>query len=355
MTNDAGKILGFWVRILLVFSLSTAMPAWAAVTITDEMGRRFEFKAPPKRIVVFSHYASEVICALGESGRIVGISNPGHAFLPELQKKPSIGKSTVDPTLEKIVELGPDLIISYQWTRKEVIARLEQWGIPVICFRVWTMDEVKSFISQMGSLLNRQERASELLGYIQSRTDRIESVTRSLREHEKPKVFMEVFVPYQTSPSGSYAMETPWGKYIYKCPMQIQLEIAGAVNCVGKRSSNSLVMSPEWVVEHNPDVFLKIPWSGTDADRTVDKMKRLRNEVLNRVELKDLTPVKQGKTFVINPILCAGPLQVVGIYYYAKWFHPELFSDISPRSFHQDMMRRFWGIELKGTWGYPEP
>lgn len=347
-------MFGFRVQILLVFLLSAATPAWSALSFIDEMGRRIEFEAAPARIVIFSPYAAEVICALGEGQRIVGLINPEHAFLPKLRKKPSIGKSSVEPSLEKIVELRPDLVIAYQWTKKEVIARLDEWRIPVLCCRVWTMDEVKSFIEQAGSLLKRQERASELSEYIQDRTGRIERVTRALGEHEKPKVFMEVFNPYRTSRAGSYAMATPWGKFMYESPMQLQLEVAGAVNCVGEQSGNAPAMSPEWVVEHRPDIFLKIPMSGTEADRTAAAMKSLRDEILNRVELKDLAPVKQGKTFVIQPALCAGPRQVVGIYYYTKWFHPGLFPGISPKSLHQDMLQRFWGIELKGTWGYPD-
>jgi len=346
----------FAVLHTLITVLNGPCPALAETSVTDEMGRRVVFQVRPKRIIVLTGYPAEVLCALGEGERIVGISNPEDEFLPEIRKIPSVGKSAVNPNLEILYELKPDLVIAYQWTKKEVIEQLETWGIPVLCYRVWTMEEVNNFIIQMGELFGREDRAKELQTFIVTRLSLIEEVTRHLQPSELPEVFMEVFNPYQTTPAGKSAMQTPWGKFMYESPMQVQMNLAGGINCVGKQPTNSPRMSPEWLVEKNPDIFIKVPLSGAaGVGISAESMKKLRDEIVERAEIKRLAPVLKNKIFVIHPRLCAGPRQIVGICYYAKWFHPGRFDVLSPRAIHAEMLKRFWGIELQGVWGYPEP
>jgi len=133
----------------IVADAGPALPKASATTVftfTDEMGTEFTFPQSPKRLVVLTAYPAEVLYALGAGDRIVGICNPENEFLPEMRHKQSVGKSAVNPNLERIYELSPDLVIAYQWTKKDVIEQLEKWDIPVACCRVWTMNEADCFI-----------------------------------------------------------------------------------------------------------------------------------------------------------------------------------------------------------------
>ena len=53
------------------------------------------------------------------------------------------------------------------------------------------------------------------------------------------------------------------------------------------------------------------------------------------------------------------PRFVVGIAYWAKWFHPELFSNLDPQEIHQeyltDFMRIDYDLSEHGVFAYPEP
>jgi iron complex transport system substrate-binding protein len=53
------------------------------------------------------------------------------------------------------------------------------------------------------------------------------------------------------------------------------------------------------------------------------------------------------------------PRFVVGAAYWAKWFHPELFSELDPQDIHQEYLTDFLGIDYdldeQGVFVYPEP
>jgi iron complex transport system substrate-binding protein len=38
--------------------------------------------------------------------------------------------------------------------------------------------------------------------------------------------------------------------------------------------------------------------------------------------------------------------------YLAKWFHPSLFEDIDPAAIHEQMIQKFFGVELDGVFAY---
>ncbi len=40
--------------------------------------------------------------------------------------------------------------------------------------------------------------------------------------------------------------------------------------------------------------------------------------------------------------------------YMGKWFHPDLFEDVDPAAVEKEMLEKFYGMEMEGTWAYPE-
>ena len=345
--------LFFFLYLLVNFGI--APPVWSAL-LMDEMGREVTVNKPPERLIVLTSYPAELLCALGVGDKIVGVCKPERHFLPEIQQKISVGMSAVTPSLEKIFELNPDLVIAYQWTNRDIINKLEKLNIPVICAGAWTMQQIDLFMRQMGGLFEKRERAEELWGFMQKIPLMIQTRTRLLNDSDKPSVFMEGTTPYQTTAVGQHPMETPWGTFMFESPMQHQMALAGGLNCVGRQPVKAPRVSPEWVVEKDPDVFLKIAVAGTkSAVVSSEFMDTMRDEFMGREELKSMTAVENGRVYVIHPRLCAGPMQVIGGCYYAKWLHPHLFRDLNPSTLHREMLEKFWGTRLKGAWGAPYP
>ena len=326
----------------------------ATVMLMDEMGREVRLDKPPERLIVLTSYPAEILCALGVGDKIVGVCKPERHFLPEIQKKNSVGMSAVTPSLEKIVELNSDLVIAYQWTNKEIVKKLEKLNIPVLCSGTWTMKQMDLFIRQMGEIFGKKERAEAVWGFMQGLSLMIQARTRLLDDSEKPAVFMEGTTPYRTMAVGQNPMETPWGTFMFESPMQHQMTLAGGINCVGRQPVKAPQVSPEWVVEKDPDVFVKIAFLGTkNAIVSSEFMEKVRDELMRREEFGSMKAVKNGRVYVIHPRLCAGPMQVIGGCYYARWLHPHLFQDMNPGAVHREMLEIFWGIKIQGAWGVP--
>jgi iron complex transport system substrate-binding protein len=351
-------------RLLILTAVFLVIAAWfkpaagasTAITITDEVKRNIELSLPVERLVILTTYPSEIIYALGAWDKVVGICNPQNHFLPEIQKTTSVGRSAVDPNLEKIIELNPDLVIAYQWTKTETVKKLERLNIPVVCVGAWTIKQIHLFIGQMGKLFGKKKRAMQLQTFLNQTNQLIQARTQFLGNTEKPTVFLEGTVPYQTTAVGQNSMNTPWGKFMFESPMQLQVDIAGGVNCVGKQPVKAPKMSPEWLVEKNPDIIIKIPFSkirGTIVSN--ESLKNARDKLIRRSGWQYLKAVQNNNVYIIHPRLCAGLSQVIGACYYAKWFHPDRFSDLNPTSIHKEMLKKFWGVAIEGAWGFPYP
>jgi len=52
--------------------------------------------------------------------------------------------------------------------------------------------------------------------------------------------------------------------------------------------------------------------------------------------------------------LSGSPRDVVLLCYYAKWLYPRLFADLDPAAVHREIMEKFYKLEYKGIWVYPE-
>jgi len=325
------------------------------IVVMDELGRKVKLPSNPKRIVVLTSYPAEVICALGAGERIIGLCKPENEDFPELRQKESVGKSAVTPNLEKILELQPDVVIAYQWTKKDYIDKLEKCNIPVLCFRAWTFTEVAFFTEQMGKMLNKQERAKELCQFVQSKIDTIKERTKDLKEESKPTIFYETFTAYQSTSVGKKPLETAWGTFMYDNPDQVKLDLVGGINCVGAQPAKSPILNAEWVIEKNPTIIIKVPRiTESIAIPSNEDMEKIRKEIMQREGLQKVKAVQEGKVYILHSKMCAGPRQIIGLYYYAKWLQPNLFHDLDPITLHKEMLKKFWGLEMEGTWGYPE-
>lgn len=95
-----------------------------------------------KRIVTLNSDVLEVICALGGADLVVGVSDTAK-FPPLVKEKPRVGEAFT-PSVEKIVELQPDVVFGYnRFLKPELARQVEQAGIPLVsldCYKIETME-----------------------------------------------------------------------------------------------------------------------------------------------------------------------------------------------------------------------
>ncbi len=299
-----------------------------------------EVSRPPGRIVSLTPSASELICILGGMDKIVGRDDHS-SFPPGLNEKPPLGsgiRGTI--RIEEVLDLDPDVVVAGRRLPPETVEVMDAAGIPMLL--VGTSCETDSLIKNvrsLGEMMNANEKAGELVGFIQRYRDLVLSRTRDLDVEDKPRVYHEcAFGKYKTTGSGTAA--------------DLCIDLAGGLNIAEDELLDEQVVSGDWVAGKNPNVIIsQVSSSVLPAE---DPLKGKRDEILSRPELKRTDAVRSEKVYVSHLSLRRGPRLIGYLLYLARWFHPSLFEDIDPAAVEREMLRRFYGISLEGIWTYPE-
>jgi iron complex transport system substrate-binding protein len=304
--------------------------------------------SPPERIVSLTPSASELICLLGGMDKIVGRDDHS-SFPPGLDGKPALG-SGVRKTIRvgEVLDLNPDVVVAGRWLPPETFEKIESAGVPVVI--VGTSCEMESLISNvqaLGEMVDSREKAEELVDFIQRYVNLVLSRTRGLEIDDKPRVYHEcAFGKYKTTGAGTAA--------------DLCIALAGGMNIACDEGANiacdeapaKSVVRGDWVAENNPDII--ISQVSSLVSPTKEALREKRDEILSRSELKEIDAVRNGKVYVSHLSLRRGPRLVGYLLYLARWFHPDLFEDVDPATVERELLQKFYGIDLEGTWTYPE-
>lgn len=157
--------------------------------VRDPVGREVRVPQRIEAIVSLAPSITEIVFALGQGTRLRGVTL--HCdFPPEAGKLPKIG-SYIHPDLEKIVSLRPDLCIGTKdGNPAETVGKLENLGIPVFIVNPRDLESVMTTILELGSLIDADEKAEDLVTSMKNRIVRIqEGVSKA---SERPRVFFQI-------------------------------------------------------------------------------------------------------------------------------------------------------------------
>jgi len=306
------------------------------VTIVDYTGKSVEVPSPVETVISLSSYASEILCALDGEDKIIGRDSYS-TYPPDLDDVPIVGQSSYSPSIELILELDPDVVIADTMLSDDNREKIESGGVPVIVVRSGDPERTMTIIRDLGTILDKNERADELVDFIDRYHTTVEERTADLDEDDKPVVLGEWSSPWKAATSG-----TGFGD---------KIEAAGGTNIAADETPGTyVVVSSEWVAERNPDVII---FQKSGKNNTLEDLVETRDEILSRPGLSDVDAVKDGRVYVVTSGIMGGAPSIISDLYFAKWFHPDLFEDIDPEEVHEELTREFFGLELEGAYVYP--
>ena len=148
---------------------SPALPP--KIEVTDEVGRRIVVPVPVRRIVSLAPNLTETIYALGAQDRLVGVTDFCD-YPPEAQQKTHVG-GAVNPSIEQIVALKPDLVLAQANTmnRRETVDALESLGITVYSANANSVEGILASTSRIAEVIGAGEPAAILLQSLRARLD----------------------------------------------------------------------------------------------------------------------------------------------------------------------------------------
>lgn len=252
------------------------------------------------RIVSLNPSATEIITSLGAGDWLCGVTQ--FCPFPEiLTDNTNIG-TILDPDVEKIVSLGPDIVFATrEGNRESSMNALRAAGVDV-----FVLDEIKSFndiydrISVIGELLGKEKNARSLVSKMKRRIGRVK---RKIGDKEPLNVFLQL---------GAEPIVTVNKDTI----MNEMVEIAGGQNIAKDVPMRYPKYSREDVVMKDPDAIIIVAM-GAFGVKALKKWKAYE-------------PMKAAKKNMIciidSNIVChMGPRLVEGVEEMAVFLHPEIF------------------------------
>lgn len=255
----------------------------------DSFGNRIPLKEYDK-IIVCDPSAVEIFYLIGGEDKISAISKTKiNKIYPEEKTSKLVSVGTITkPSIEKIMELNPDLVILNPMGAK-IETMLKEYKIPYFIDRSVTFDEIFLKTKIYGIFTGREKEADKL---IEEKRGKIESIRKEAEKRDKK---LKGLILYSSSPMVSFASDT--------IPAEI-FRLLNIENPADKYFGNSRIFSTEMILEENPDIII-----GTMKVKSVD------NLIENNEFLKYSKAYKNDNIFVFESekILRATPRIADGI------------------------------------------
>ncbi|HEU5297283.1 MAG TPA: ABC transporter substrate-binding protein [Burkholderiaceae bacterium] len=144
--------------------------------------------ALPERIVCLTEEPTEVLYALGEERRIVGIS--GFTVRPPRarQEKPKVSAFT-SAKVDRILELKPDLAIGFSDIQADIAQALIKAGVEVWIANHRSVAQILGYVVRLGAMVGAADRARQYVNTLQTQVDRVRSAAAVLPR--RPRVYFE--------------------------------------------------------------------------------------------------------------------------------------------------------------------
>ncbi|MBE3574380.1 MAG: cobalamin-binding protein [Firmicutes bacterium] len=263
--------------------------AAGALTLTDDMGRQVSLPAPaagsaaPQRIVSLAPSATEILFALGLGPEVVGVDEYSN-YPAAASKLPKVGGFST-PSIEKIAALKPTLVLGTNLHAK-FLPQFDQLHIPVLLLNPPDVSGILHDIQIVGRATGTTAAANQVVADIRSRLKRVQQKVEKIPASQRPWVYYEVWSdPLMTAGPNSFISQL--------------ITLAGGRNIAFDAKGDYPVISPENIIERNPDVILFPLVHGSDA-LTVEKLKA-------RPGWEKISAVKAGRVFGIDADLISRP------------------------------------------------
>lgn len=273
----------------------------AGFTVIDDYGREVTLPKNPQRIISLAPSSTEILFAVGLGYRVVGVDD--NSDYPEAAKNKTKIGSYLNPNLEVIASLEPDLILVTDITSKEYVASLEEKNFTVVVLAPKTIQGIIRDIRVVGAIGNKTTEANNLADNLEQRINAITSKTSNSSLY-RPKVYVEYY-PYWTYGPGSFGNDL--------------ISMAGGKNIAAITATAYSEITNEFVVASNPELIIFTV--GSRASTTIKDIK-------SRTGWDKVDAVKNNKIYTIDDDIISrpGPRIVDALEQLARLIHPELFS-----------------------------
>ncbi len=268
------------------------------ISVTDSFNRTITLDKPAARIVSVAPSITETVFALGKGDLLVGRTDycdyPAEALSVQ-----SIG-SLMEPNIEKIAELNPDIVIASTHFKKETLEKLENLSIKVLILKEdKSFDGVYTTINNIAKITGAEKEGQTLIAKMKKT---VKDVEQAVKGKKRPKVYYVIGF-------GEHGDYTAGGNTF----IGQMITMAGGTNIAA--AVKGWTFSLEKIIEADPDIIICSKYWNT------------KKNFVKANGYKALSAVKENKVFEIdnNMLDRQGPRLADGLKALAKIIHPESF------------------------------
>ena len=237
----------------------------AETKVNEKSGKKYD------RIVVLDPAVVEMVYLLGGEDKLVGIAKLERSKIwPEekTEKVESVG-TFINPSLEKIIALKPDLVIESFHSSDAIDKSLSSNNIEIIKIQANSIEDIFKNFQKVAKILGKEKEAEKIIAEKRQKIEEIKKIDTT----EKKGLFILAPTPMRVFGKGTL-------------PNDI-MEMLNIKNIAAGMEGMSPTLTPEYIIKENPDIILTF-------------VKDPQEIVKATPQIKDISAIKNNKFVVLE-------------------------------------------------------
>jgi ABC-type Fe3+-hydroxamate transport system, periplasmic component len=322
------------------------------ITMTDGLGRNVTIPENVTRVVCSGAGCLRYLVYLQSQDYVVGVDSlektkneiEGRPYVlanPQLKDYPLIGEARGKDDPEKIIEINPQVVLKTSMigqssapTATEADTLQSKTGIPVVSLPYGSLSNEKSRAEMYSSLrimskvVGKQQRAEEIINYINATMQDLENRTADIPGSERKPAY--VGGVSMAGAHGIISTEPAYPPFLW----------VNAKNVAAGMGTDHTDIAKEALVDWDPEyIFIDIGTLQLGNEGAIGELK-------NDTALKGLSAVKNGKVYGVIPYNYYSTNYesvLANAYYVGKVLYPDRFKDIDPEAKANEIYTFFLG------------
>nr|WP_245526606.1 iron ABC transporter substrate-binding protein [Methanoculleus marisnigri] len=323
------------------------------VTVTDGFGRTVAVPSPPESVVCSGSGCLRYLVYLQSQDLAVGVDDiekeertiEGRpyslAYGSQFKDLPLIGEFRGKDDPEKILGIGPQVVFktgstgtAYATSAGDADKLQERTGIPVVAFPYGSLRndaekaEMYTGLRTMGGVLDKQDRAEEVIAYIEATIADLKARTADIPEAERKTAYIG-----GVSSAGAHGI-------ISTEPAYPPFHWVNAKNAAAGLGTAHADVAKEALVDWNPGyIFVDVGTIQMESDGAIGELK-------SDPALQGLSAAKEGRVYGVLPYNFYSTnyeTVLADAYFIGRTLYPERFADIDPEEKADEIYTFFIG------------
>jgi iron complex transport system substrate-binding protein len=212
---------------------------------------------PPTRIVSIVPAVTEMLFAIGAGPNVVAVSS-FDSWPPEVKGLTRVG-ALLDPDIEQILRLRPDLVVVYG-TLPEVSAKLDRAGIATFSYVMGGLDNLAGTIRRLGQAVGRARGAEKVAADLEARFDAIRTRVSGLK---RPRTLLV----FGREPGALRAIDASGGVGF----LADIVTLAGGDNVLAGEKREAVRIGTESILAAAPEIVIDLHYGRTLSPEQIDR------------------------------------------------------------------------------------